>query len=71
FSSSVQSRFVRRVINRSIVSAIQSGHYLTHATRGRAVGPDAYVPRRIGRTKGGLTSKLHAVCDGDDRGPRR
>ena len=22
------------------------------------------VPRRIGRTKGGLNSKLHAVCDG-------
>jgi len=21
------------------------------------------VPRRIGRTKGGLNSKLHAVCD--------
>src|SRR5437763_15709740 len=25
---------------------------------------DAAVPRRIGRTKGGLNSKLHAVCDG-------
>ena len=25
------------------------------------------VPRRIGRTKGGLNSKLHAVCDGDGR----
>src|ERR1700730_1019083 len=23
------------------------------------------VPRRIGRTKGGLNSKLHAVCDGE------
>ena len=22
------------------------------------------VPRRIGRTKGGLNSKLHVVCDG-------
>src|SRR3546814_4398880 len=25
------------------------------------------VPRRIGRTKGGLNSKLHAVCDGHGR----
>ncbi len=25
------------------------------------------VPRRIGRTKGGLNSKLHTVCDGDGR----
>src|ERR1700733_305975 len=25
------------------------------------------VPRRVGRTKGGLNSKLHAVCDGHGR----
>ena len=25
------------------------------------------LPRRIGRTKGGLNSKLHAVCDGDGK----
>ena len=25
------------------------------------------APRRIGRTKGGLNSKLHAVCDGQGR----
>src|SRR6202021_1798468 len=25
------------------------------------------VPRHIGRTKGGLNSKLHAVCDGNGR----
>jgi hypothetical protein len=25
------------------------------------------VPRRIGRTKGGLNPKLHTVCDGDGR----
>jgi hypothetical protein len=25
------------------------------------------VPRRIGRTKGGMNSKLHAVCDGEGR----
>ena len=27
------------------------------------------VPRRIGRTKGGLNSKLHAVCDDQGRPP--
>ncbi|MGO8450583.1 hypothetical protein ACC779_11780 [Rhizobium ruizarguesonis] len=26
-----------------------------------------HVPRRIGRTKCGLNSQLHAVCDGDGR----
>ena len=25
------------------------------------------IPRAIGRTKGGLNSKLHAVCDGEGR----
>ena len=25
------------------------------------------MPRRIGRTKGGLNSKLHVVCDGDGK----
>jgi len=25
------------------------------------------VPRDIGRTKGGLNSKLHAVCDGNGK----
>jgi hypothetical protein len=25
------------------------------------------VPRRIGRTKGGLNSKLHAVCNGEGK----
>lgn len=35
----------------------------------RAAGePDVIdVPRRIGRTKGGLNSKLHTVCDGQGR----
>lgn len=28
------------------------------------------VPRAIGRTKGGLNSKLHTVCDGDGRPAR-
>lgn len=25
------------------------------------------IPRHIGRTRGGLNSKLHAVCDGDGK----
>jgi hypothetical protein len=28
------------------------------------LGQKGAVPRRIGRTKGGLNFKLHAVCDG-------
>ncbi|MFT7183173.1 MAG: hypothetical protein ACI87T_003565, partial [Planctomycetota bacterium] len=31
------------------------------------LGQKGAVPRRIGRTKGGLTSKLRTVCDGDDK----
>jgi transposase len=34
--------------------------------RGEPVEKGA-VPRRIGRTKGGLNSKLHAVCDGEGK----
>lgn len=30
-------------------------------------GPKPERPRRIGRTKGGLNSKLHTVCDGEGR----
>jgi transposase len=36
------------------------------AVEGRAIHKGD-VPRRIGRTKGGLNSKLHAVCDGQGR----
>ncbi|MFC0218837.1 IS5 family transposase [Pseudochelatococcus lubricantis] len=32
-----------------------------------ATGKKGMFPRRIGRTKGGLNSKLHAVCDGRGR----
>ncbi len=39
-----------------------------HASQGaphrREPAQKGAVPRRIGRTKGGLNSKLHAVCDG-------
>lgn len=31
------------------------------------LGKKRDVPRRIGRTKGGLNSKLHALCDGKGR----
>ncbi|WP_240654902.1 IS5 family transposase [Croceicoccus ponticola] len=42
-----------------------------HASQGASHGGQpakkGAVPRRIGRTKGGLNSKLHAVCDGKGR----
>src|SRR3984957_8977471 len=42
-----------------------------HASEGAPHGCKPFkkgpVPRRIGRTKGGLNSKLHAVCDGRGR----
>ena len=37
------------------------------APHGRQSAQKGAVPRRIGRTKGGLNSKLHAVCDGKGR----
>jgi transposase len=37
------------------------------ATHRRQPAQKGAVPRRIGRTKGGLNSKLHAVCDGDGK----
>ncbi|MDF1720980.1 MAG: GNAT family N-acetyltransferase, partial [Minwuia sp.] len=52
FSSSVQSRFVRRAILCPIVSAIQSGHYQSHTMRGSAARPDAYA--LVGDEIGGL-----------------
>ena len=39
--SPVQSRFVRRTTRNPIESAIQSGHYPTHAIHGRAARPGA------------------------------
>ena len=42
FSSSDQSRLVRRATRNPIVSTIQSGHYRTLYGRGRAVRPDGY-----------------------------
>jgi transposase len=42
-----------------------------HASEGAPQGCKPFkkgpVPRRIGRTKGGLNSRLHAVCDGRGR----
>ncbi|WP_408887047.1 IS5 family transposase [Komagataeibacter oboediens] len=45
---------------------IDSTHLKVHRTAAslRKKGP---APRRIGRTRGGLNSKLHAVCDGVGR----
>ena len=45
---------------------IDATHLKAHRTAASLLkkGP---VPRRIGRTKGGLNSKLHAVCDGQGR----
>ena len=45
---------------------IDATHLKAHRTAASLFekGP---IPRRIGRTKGGLNSKLHAVCDGVGR----
>jgi transposase len=48
---------------------IDATHFKAHRTaphRGELAQKGA-VPRRIGRTKDGLNSKLHAVCDGDGK----
>ncbi|MEM9429238.1 MAG: IS5 family transposase [Pseudomonadota bacterium] len=44
---------------------IDATHLKAHRTA--ASGQKGAAPRRIGRTKGGLNSKLHAVCDGDGK----
>jgi transposase len=45
---------------------IDATHLKAHRTAASLLKKGA-VPRRIGRTKGGLNSKLHAVCDGRGR----
>ncbi|MEZ5743189.1 MAG: IS5 family transposase [Sphingomonadaceae bacterium] len=45
---------------------IDATHLKAHRTAASLPKRGA-VPRRIGRTKGGLNSKLHAVCDGEGR----
>ncbi|WP_420606523.1 IS5 family transposase [Novosphingopyxis sp.] len=42
---------------------IDATHLKAHRTAASLLKKGA-VPRRIGRTRGGLNSKLHAVCDG-------
>ncbi|MFD2428121.1 IS5 family transposase [Sphingobium scionense] len=44
---------------------IDATHLKAHRTAASLL--KGVVPRRIGRTKGGLNSKLHAVCDGKGR----
>ncbi len=45
---------------------IDATHLKAHRTPASLAKKGA-LPRRIGRTKGGLNSKLHGVCDGKDR----
>lgn len=45
---------------------IDATHLKAHRTAASLL-KNGDVPRRIGRTKGGLNSKLHTVCDGDSR----
>ncbi|WP_247882102.1 IS5 family transposase [Brucella intermedia] len=42
-------------------------HTSESASHGREPAKKGDVSRRIGRTKGGLNSKLHTVCDGEGR----
>ena len=43
-----------------MIDATHSSHRCQSAAKGA-------LPRCLGRTKGGLNSKLHAVCDGQGR----
>ena len=45
---------------------IDATHLKAHRTAA-SLQKKGDVPRRIGRTRGGLKSKLHAVCDGDGK----
>lgn len=45
---------------------IDATHLKAHRTAASLL-KEGGVPRRIGRTKGGLNSKLHAVCDADGK----
>src|SRR6202044_2529416 len=49
----------------------RAGDDRRHASQGPSDRREPFkkgpVPRRIGRTKGGLNSKLHAICDGNGR----
>ncbi|MFD2032722.1 IS5 family transposase [Ancylobacter dichloromethanicus] len=46
---------------------IDATHLKAHRTAASLLLKKGDVPRRIGRTKGGLNSKLHTVCDGEGR----
>ena len=60
FSSSDQSRLVRRTTRNPKVSTIHSGHYLTLYKRGRAVRPDAYDERTHTRSDPRKASRRRA-----------
>jgi len=57
---------IRRVgRERSQTEAIDDRRYSSQGSPNRSKpAKKGALPRRIGRTKGGLNSKLHAVCDG-------
>ena len=74
----IYNRFVRwsrlGVFNKIFAELAKGGkpdHDRRHASKGASHGCKPFkkgpVPRRIGRTKGGLNSKLHAVCDSRGR----
>ena len=77
----IYNRFVRwsrlGVFNKIFVALGAQGRQAAagddrrHASEGASYSRKPFkkgpVPRRIGRTKGGLNSKLHAVCDGNGR----
>ena len=66
-------RRVRQDFRRTCLRELSDGHgddrhYSSEGAPHRGEpGEKGDAPRRIGRTKGGLNSKLHAVCDGEGK----
>ncbi|WP_458395634.1 IS5 family transposase [Rhizobium ruizarguesonis] len=52
---------------RFIIASSDGAGLVESTSHGSQPAKKGDVPRRIGRTKGGLNSKLHAVCDGQGR----
>ena len=63
-STRFSPRWRARAASPSIDDRRNASESASHRRQPFKKGP---VPRRIGRTKGGLNSKLHAVCDGRGR----
>ena len=66
-ASSYEDRYRARVLANLRRRAKSLGYTLHEMPAPGVVSQEGPVPRRIGRTKGGLNSKLHAVCDGYGR----